>query len=119
MGTVTDYLATLSGPNRETLEHVVAIAREAVPAATEGTSYAMPALMIEGKAFLSALETKKHLAIYPFSGKVLPQVADRLEGFDWAAGTLRFSAEHPVPDDVLRDIIRLRLAEIEAKLTRK
>ena len=119
MGTVTSYLSMLSGPNRETLEHVVTIAREAVPGAVEGTSYAMPALMIHGKAFLSALETKKHLAIYPFSGRILPRLADELEGFDWAPGTLRFSAEHPVPDHLLRQIITLRLAEIEAELSRK
>lgn len=118
MGTVTDYLGTLSGPNRETLERIVAIARETAPEAVEGTSYAMPALLIEGKGLLSALETKKHLAIYPFSGQVLPQLADDLEGFDWAVGTLRFSAEHPVPDSVIRKIIQLRLTEIEAKLRR-
>lgn len=119
MGTVTDYLSTLSGPNRETLERVVAIAREIVPDATEGTSYSMPALMVHGKAFLSALETKKHLAIYPFSGQIFPRIADRLEGFDWAPGTLRFSAAHPVPDDLLREIVSLRVADIEAKLTQK
>ncbi|WP_334172439.1 iron chaperone [Sinomonas sp.] len=119
MGTVTDYLATLSGPNRETLERVVAVAREVVPEATEGTSYAMPALMVHGKAFLSTLETKKHLAIYPFSGQVFPRLADKLEGFDWDRGTLRFSAEHPVPDEVLREIVSLRVADIEAKLSSK
>jgi uncharacterized protein YdhG (YjbR/CyaY superfamily) len=119
MGTVTDYLATLSGPNREALERVIAIARDVVPEADEGTSYAMPALLVHGKGLLSALETKKHLAIYPFSGQILPQLASELEGFDWAAGTLRFSAEHPVPDGLVRRIVELRLAEIEAKSARK
>ncbi|MDQ4503074.1 DUF1801 domain-containing protein [Sinomonas sp. ASV322] len=119
MGTVTDYLETLSGPNRETLERVVAIAREIAPEAVEGTSYAMPALLIEGRGLLSTLETKKHLAIYPFSGKVLTELADELEGFDRSAGALRFSAEHPVPDALVRRIIELRLAEIEAKTRRK
>ncbi|NUP73251.1 MAG: DUF1801 domain-containing protein [Sinomonas sp.] len=119
MGTVTDYLDSLAGPNRETLERVVAIAREMAPEAIEGTSYAMPALLVDGKGLLSALETKKHLAIYPFSGRVLPQLAEDLEGFDWASGTLRFSAERPVPDAVVRRIIELRLVEIEAKTRRK
>ncbi|MEA5454079.1 DUF1801 domain-containing protein [Sinomonas sp. JGH33] len=119
MGTVTDYLETLTGPNRETLTRVVAIARELAPEAVEGMSYAMPALLIDGKGLLSALETKKHLAIYPFSGQVLPQLADELEGFDWAAGTLRFSADHPVPDGLVRRIVELRLAEIEAKTRRR
>jgi uncharacterized protein YdhG (YjbR/CyaY superfamily) len=119
MGTVTDYLDTLSGPNREVLERIVAVAREVAPEAVEGTSYAMPALMVEGKGLLSALETKKHLAVYPFSGKVLAQLAAELGGFDWAKGTLRFSAERPLSDDLVRRIVELRLAEIEAKSPHK
>jgi uncharacterized protein YdhG (YjbR/CyaY superfamily) len=79
----------------------------------------MPALLVDGKGLLSALETKKHLAVYPFSGKVLTQLAAELEGFDWAKGTLRFSAEHPLSDELVRRIVQLRLAEIEAKSAHK
>ena len=39
----------------------------------------------------------------------------RLGDFDWAKGTLRFTADHPVPDGLLRDIFTARIAEIEAK----
>ncbi len=119
MGTVAEYLDSLSGPNREVLERVVTVAREVAPEAVEGTSYAMPALLVDGKGLLSALETKKHLAVYPFSGKVLTQLAAELEGFDWAKGTLRFSAEHPLSDELVRRIVQLRLAEIEAKSAHK
>ena len=112
MGTVTDYLAGLKAPNKEVLEGVVAIARELAPGVEEGTSYGMPALLLSGKGLLSVLETKKHLALYPFSGKVLAQVAEELKDFSWSPGTLRFSAEHPVPDALVRRILELRLAEI-------
>lgn len=115
MGTVTDYLGTLEGPNRTTLEHVIAVARELAPDAEEGTSYGMPALMYRGKGLLSALETKKHLALYPFSGQILPTLANRLDAFSWAPGTLRFSAEQPVPDELLRTIVSHRLSEIDSK----
>jgi uncharacterized protein YdhG (YjbR/CyaY superfamily) len=113
MGTVTDYLAGITAPNREVLERVVAIARELAPGVEEGTSYGMPALLLDGKGLLSVLETKKHLAMYPFSGQILPRMAEELNGFSWSPGTLRFSAEHPVPDELLRRILELRLAEIE------
>ncbi len=113
MGTVTDYLRNLSAPNRDVLERVVAIARELAPDVEEGTSYGMPALLLNGKGFLSVLETKKHLALYPYSGRVLPRLADELDGFSWSPGTLRFSAANPVPEDLLRRILELRLAEME------
>jgi uncharacterized protein YdhG (YjbR/CyaY superfamily) len=115
MGTVTEYLETLEGPNREALERVVAVAREMAPDAEEGTSYGMPALLYRGKGLLSALETKQHLALYPFSGQILPRLTDELEGFSWAPGTLRFSAGQPVPEELLRTIISLRLSEIDSK----
>lgn len=112
MGTVTEYLQAISGPNREALERVVAIARELAPEAEEGTSYGMPALIQDGKGLLSVLETKKHLALYPFSGQILPQLEDELGMFSWAPGTLRFTARNPVPDALVRRILELRLAEI-------
>lgn len=114
MRTVTDYLGGIKAPNKQVLERIVEIARELAPGVEEGTSYGMPALLLKGKGLLSVLETKKHLALYPFSGKVLAEVAEELEGFSWSPGTLRFSAEHPVPDDLVRRILELRLAEIGA-----
>jgi uncharacterized protein YdhG (YjbR/CyaY superfamily) len=42
-------------------------------------------------------------------------VAARLEGFDLSKGTIRFTPDQPVPDDVLADLVRARKAEIESK----
>lgn len=113
MGEVTEYLATLEGADRAALEHVYDVARALVPDAREALSYGMPALTHAGAGFISALQAKRWLALYPFSGAVLDRVADQLTGFDRTKGALHFSAEHPVPDDVLRRIIELRVAEID------
>lgn len=121
MGEVSDYLATLDGPEADAVRHVYDLAREAAPEAAEGRSYGMAALLLHGKGYASAVVAKKHLSLFPFSGQVLEGLSDRLAGFDWAKGTLRFSAERPIPDSLLRDIFAARIAEIEAKLadTRK
>lgn len=116
MGELSDYLASLDGPDAEAVRHVYDIAREVAPEAAEGRSYGMAALLLHGKGYASAIVAKKHLSLFPFSGQVLEGLSERLDGFDWAKGTLRFSAEHPVPDGLLRDIFAARIAEIEAKL---
>lgn len=116
MGEVTDYLATLEGPDADAVKHVYDVAREVAPEATEGRSYGMAALLWHGKGYASAIVAKKHLSLFPFSGQVLDGIGDRLTDFDWAKGTLRFSAGHPVPDEILRDIFRARIVEIESKL---
>ena len=112
MGEVTDYLDSLDGQDRAVLARIVQIARELAPEATEGRSYGMPALLVNGKGYASVLATKKHLALYPFSGQILPQLADELEGRDWSPGTLRFTARDPVPEDLVRRILEARIAEI-------
>ena len=50
--------------------------------------------------------------MHPFSPAVVEGVRDRLEGYDVAKGTIRFTAEHPLPEDVIRELVALRLAEL-------
>lgn len=116
MGEVTDYLATLDGPDAEAIRRVYDVAREVAPEATEGRSYGMAALLLHGKGYASAIVAKHHLSLFPFSGQVLEAMGKRLADFDWAKGTLRFTAEHPVPEEILRDIFRARVAQIESKV---
>jgi uncharacterized protein YdhG (YjbR/CyaY superfamily) len=54
-----------------------------------------------------------HLSIFPFSPAVIDSVAARLEGLSLSKGTIRFTPDHPVPDHVLEEVVRLRRAEIQ------
>ena len=119
MGEVTDYLATLDGPDGEAVRRVYAVARALAPEAEEGRSYGMAALLLHGKGYASAVVAKQHLSLFPFSGQILPGLADRLGGFDWAKGTLRFSADNQVPEDLLRTIFGARISEIESSLKKR
>ena len=85
-----------------------------MPDAEEGKSYGVPAFLYSGRPLLGFSAAKKHLSIFPFSPEAIEAVQDRLDGFDLAKGTIRFSAEHPVPDDVLADLVRARMEEITA-----
>ncbi|NUS36384.1 MAG: DUF1801 domain-containing protein, partial [Pseudarthrobacter sp.] len=55
MGLVDDAIAAVPEPNRGCLQRVVEIARSLAPEATEGMSYAMPALKVDGKPFLAVV----------------------------------------------------------------
>ncbi len=112
MGVVDEALAALHEPDRGCLEHMVGIARSLAPDASEGMSYGMPALKLDGKPLIGVAAAAKHLSIFPFSPAVVEAVADRLAGFSLSKGTIRFTADHLVPEDVVRDIVRLRVAEI-------
>lgn len=107
-----EYLSTLDEPTRVAFERVRNVALEAVPDAEEGKSYGMAALKHRGKPFLGFLATKKHLSVFPFSSDVIDAVRDRLTGFDVSKGTIRFTVDNPLPEDVVRDIVNLRAEEI-------
>lgn len=115
MGTVDDYLADLADSDRAVVQHLYDVARSVAPAAEQGRKYAMPCLVYAGKGLISVMHTRKHLAIYPFSGTVLPELAAELAGFDRTEGTLRFQADAPPSDALVRSIVDLRRAQIDGR----
>jgi len=115
MGIINDYLASIEDKaGQAALRHLAEVVRKVLPDVGEGVSYAMPAFMYRGKPLASLMATKQHLAYYPFSGKVVDELKDRLAGFSLSSGTIRFQPDHMLPDDILREGIRLRIAEIDA-----
>jgi uncharacterized protein YdhG (YjbR/CyaY superfamily) len=112
MGEIDDYLAGLEERQRRALDRVRDIAQRVAPEASQGKSYGMPALRIAGKPLLGFHVTKQHLSLHPFSPAVVAAVADDLEGFSLSKGTIRFTPETPVPERVIKRVVRLRLAEI-------
>lgn len=109
---VDDYLDSLDSSARAAFEHIRGLVMELVPEADQGKSYGMAALTYRRKPLLALLAAKQHLSVFPFSSRVVEAVQDRLSGFELSKGTIRFTVDKPLPDDVVRDIVRLRLEEI-------
>ena len=107
-----DYLADVAEPDRGALERIRRVVKELVPQAEEGKSYGMPALRYNKRPLVGFVAAKKHLSLFPFSPAVIDALTDRLDGFELSKGTIRFTAQHQLPDDVLRDVVMLRLDEI-------
>ncbi|RNM15268.1 iron chaperone [Nocardioides pocheonensis] len=95
------------------VEHVRALARALVPEAVDGLGYGMPALRYRDRPLLSVMPAKHHIGLYPFSPAVVEAVAGRLDGYSFAKGTIRFTEDHPLTDDLVEDIVRLRRDEID------
>jgi uncharacterized protein YdhG (YjbR/CyaY superfamily) len=115
MSIVADYLKDFSPEKQAAMERIAKIVREEAEV-EEGTSYAMPAFFYKGKALVGFLVLKEHLSLFPHSGLVVDQFKDRLEGFSLSSGTIRFTVEHQLPEDIIRDIVRMRMRMIDEKL---
>ena len=109
---VDDFLDGLDASKRAAFERIRDLALDIAPEAEQGTSYGMAALRYKHKPLIGFRAATKHLSIFPFSPRVVDAVRDRLTGFELSKGTIRFTESTPVPDDVVRDIVRSRMAEI-------
>ncbi|WP_375387666.1 iron chaperone [uncultured Amnibacterium sp.] len=112
---MSDFGTTTAGwpeEARAALDRVAAIARAEVPDASEGVSYGLPALLVDGKALIGVSRQAKHLSLVPFSPPAIEAVRGDLDGFAASKGVIRFLPDRPVPDEVVRRLVRLRIAEI-------
>jgi uncharacterized protein YdhG (YjbR/CyaY superfamily) len=111
-GAVDDFFDSLDASTRSAFEHISDLVLEVVPAAEQRTSYGIAAFTYRLKPLLGFRVAKDHLSIFPFSSEVVEAVRERLAEFDVSKGTIRFAESRPLPDDVVRDIVRLRMREI-------
>lgn len=113
------YLAALPEPQRAALTALAARIEARLPGAERCISYAMPAWRIARTGGSTAVvagfaDFKGHLGFYPFSGTVVPPIADRLaaEGFRTSKSGVLFLPDRPLPDWALDAMIAARRAEI-------
>jgi len=107
---VDDYLAQIPEPARSTLEHMREVIRSVVPKdSTEVISYGIPTFQYNGMLVAYAA-FKKHCSLFPTGSGVERFVAE-LKDYSTNKGTIRFPADAPLPDALLRKIVRARVKE--------
>jgi uncharacterized protein YdhG (YjbR/CyaY superfamily) len=111
---VDAYLATLPASQREALQRLRAQVARLVPDADETISYGMPAFKLNGRALLWFAGWKAHCSIYPLTDSFLEAHADALKGYRRTRGSLHFAPEAPVPDALVEELVRARVANLEA-----
>jgi uncharacterized protein YdhG (YjbR/CyaY superfamily) len=113
MGALDDYLATLESPARSAFERVRDLALALAPEAEQDVSYGMATLKYRGKPLLGFKAARNHLSVFPFSPASIEAVKGQLPSVDVSKGTVRFSVEKPLPENVVRDLVRSRIAQID------
>ena len=113
--TVDDYLATLTDEKRAAMEQIRAACRAAAPGATEVITYNMPGFKTHGQFLVSYDAYKSHYSLFPASDEVVKGLGAEIEPHLAGSGTIRFKASAPIPVDLVRRIVEIRVRENDAR----
>lgn len=122
MTVIDDHLAGFDDAQQAALLTTVATIRRALPGAVEVISYGMPTFKVDGPKGIAAIGLdgfSQHNSLFPYSGLVLSEFADELDPYRAAKGTIRFDRDRPFPATLLKRILKVRMAEINAGFPKK
>jgi uncharacterized protein YdhG (YjbR/CyaY superfamily) len=111
---IDEYLATLDGPKRSTLEELRTTILAVIPDAEQGISYGMPAFKLNGKAIAGFGAFKNHLSYFPHSGSVIQELTEDVSDYVASKGTLQFAVDTPLPGKLVEELITVRLRQIRS-----
>lgn len=115
---VEDFLAALAPETRETLERLRSSIRRVIPDATEGISYGVPTFRLD-RPVVAYGATKSHCALYLMSTEVLEAHRAELAGYDISGGTVRFAPGTSLPEALVKELVKARLAENASLATKR
>ena len=108
--TIDEYISTFPVDVQAILEKVRQTIRKAAPEAVETMSYGMPTFDLNGKHLVFFSGWKQHLSLYPLpAGDEAFQ--QKIVQFKRAKSTLQFPLAHPIPYDLVVEIVTLRVME--------
>jgi len=113
---VEEYLAALPDDRRAALEILRQTISAAAPEAIETIAYQMPAYRSHGGQFLVSFAAyKRHNSLFPASEAVVDELGEEVAPYLAGKGTIRFAADKPIPTGIVARMVKVRLAENEAR----
>jgi uncharacterized protein YdhG (YjbR/CyaY superfamily) len=107
--TVDEYIAQFPEDVQQILSKIRAVIKESAPGATEKISYQMPAFYLNGTLVWIGAH-KHHIGLYPMASGI-EVFKDELSAYSFAKGSVQFPLDQPIPYDLIRKIVKFRVAE--------
>ncbi|MCA0147703.1 MULTISPECIES: DUF1801 domain-containing protein [Rossellomorea] len=111
--TVDEYIAQFPEGVQERLQSLREVIIETVPAAQEKISYQMPTFALHGNLVHFAAY-KNHIGFYPTPSGI-SAFKDKMTEYKTSKATVQFPLDKPMPYDLIREIVKFRVAENEGK----
>jgi len=112
---VDEYLAELPEEQRNTLEELRKAIKEAAPDAEEVISYRIPTYKFHGPLVHFAA-FKNHLSFFGVNKSIFEIFKDELVDYDISGTTIHFTPENPLPETLVKKIVKKRIKDNEERL---
>jgi uncharacterized protein YdhG (YjbR/CyaY superfamily) len=115
---IDEYLMYLPEKQRLVLEEVRQVIKETAPEAEEVISYGMPAFKYHG-ALVYFGAFKNHCSFFSGNATLMADMYPELKAYKTSKGTLQFTPEKPLPADLIKKIVLMRMMQNEEKIAAK
>lgn len=109
ISTIDEYIATFPIDIQKKLKEMREVIRETAPEATEKISYQMPTFFLKGNLVHFAA-FKNHIGFYPVPTGI-EKFKKELSAYKTTKGAVQFPLDKPLPLDLIRKIVKFRVAE--------
>jgi uncharacterized protein YdhG (YjbR/CyaY superfamily) len=109
--TVEEYIESFPKNVQDILEKLRNTVRRTAPDSVESISYSMPTFKLNGQRLVYFSAWKNHIGFYSIP-KGDEAFRKELSPYRGEKGSLRFPLDRPVPYDLVKKIVMLRLKEV-------
>jgi uncharacterized protein YdhG (YjbR/CyaY superfamily) len=110
--TIDEYIGSSPENVRKILEEMRATIREAAPGAEEAIRYGMPTFRLHGHNLVHFAAFAHHIGFYPIPSGI-EAFKKELTPYKQGRGSVQFPLDQPMPHELVKKIVRFRVAEME------
>lgn len=111
---VEAYLKDRTPAQQAEYERIKKIVLKIVPDTEMTISYGMPTFKYKGKYLLYFGTFANHMSVFPGSA-LTENLMNKLTGYKLGKGTIQFTEDKPLPDEIIEELVRTRYEAINNK----
>ncbi len=112
---VEAYFSSLEPSRRAPLQKLRETIAAAAPGAEEGITYGMPGFLLDGRGLVGYMGFDRHYSFFPMSPAAIDAHRDELGDLVTGKGTISFDYGSRLPVNLVKAVVKTRLAEVAGK----